>query len=219
MVQIQPTFSVPLAFAQRKNLDGLNENLRQLFIEREAEGERFSNPNPYTHRNRQLFESHFDLFKWDDPPVRILRDFCWSQLLELVGQINGYDQSFLSRLRIGCDAWYHVTRRGGLFGLHNHPMASWSGVYCVSGGQHDPGADSSGRLTFINPFIMNTMFVDAGTAQMRAPFDMSSRSFQLQAGQLVLFPSWLLHEVKPFAGEGERITVAFNTWFHVDPEN
>ena len=32
-------------------------------------------------------------------------------------------------------------------------------------------------------------------------------------GQLVLFPSWVLHDVKPFEGEGERITVAFNCWF------
>jgi hypothetical protein len=27
---------------------------------------------------------------------------------------------------------------------------------------------------------------------------------------LALFPSWLLHHVTPFVGEGERITVAFN---------
>ena len=35
----------------------------------------------------------------------------------------------------------------------------------------------------------------------------------MEAGQLVLFPSWVLHDVKPFEGEGERITVAFNCWF------
>ena len=31
--------------------------------------------------------------------------------------------------------------------------------------------------------------------------------------QLVMFPSWVLHDVKPFEGDGERITVAFNCWF------
>ena len=35
-------------------------------------------------------------------------------------------------------------------------------------------------------------------------------AFDLQPGQLVLFPSWVQHQVMPFYGEGERITVAFN---------
>jgi hypothetical protein len=29
----------------------------------------------------------------------------------------------------------------------------------------------------------------------------------------VLFPSWLQHEVMPFYGSDERITIAFNCWF------
>ena len=34
-------------------------------------------------------------------------------------------------------------------------------------------------------------------------------------GELVMFPSWVLHDVKPFEGEGERITIAFNCWFNL----
>lgn len=219
MVEIQPTFAVPLAFAQRSGNDGLNLDLQELFLKRESEGLRFANPNPYTQRNQALFESNFDLFKWDDPPIRKLRQFCWDRLMALVARINGYENDFLKRIRIGADAWFHITRRDGYFGLHNHPMASWSGVYCVSGGQHDTDKPDSGLLNFINPFIMNTMFVDAGCAQLQRPYSMTSRSFRLEPGQLVMFPSWLLHEVKPFQGEGERITVAFNAWFHAVDES
>jgi predicted 2-oxoglutarate/Fe(II)-dependent dioxygenase YbiX len=50
---------------------------------------------------------------------------------------------------------------------------------------------------------------------MAAPFTYANRLFTLEAGQLVLFPSWVLHEVKVFHGEGERITVAFNCGFSV----
>jgi len=35
----------------------------------------------------------------------------------------------------------------------------------------------------------------------------------LTPGQLVLFPSWLLHEVMPYEGDDVRITVAFNARF------
>lgn len=214
MLRVQPAFAVPMVWGSRPD-DGLNDELRELFIAREREGARYANPNPYTQRNEHLFESHFDLFSWNEPCVRRLQDFCWAALLNAVKEMNGYDDAFMKRLRIGADAWYHVTRRGGYFGIHNHPMASWSGVYCVSGGTHDAGARDSGLLNFINPFVMNTMFVDAGNAQLREPYMYASRSYRLETGQLVLFPSWILHEVKPFIGDGERITVAFNAWFQL----
>jgi uncharacterized protein (TIGR02466 family) len=214
MNDIVPAFAAPMAFARRAD-DGLDRDLRTLFLAREQEGERWKNPNPYTLRNAALYESRFDLFQWPDPAIQRLKHYCWSAVMELIRSLNDYDLATMRRIDMAADPWFHVTRRGGFFGIHNHPMASWSGVYCVDGGAHDPGDDSSGALTFINPFVMSTMFVDAGVARMREPFADASRSLRLEAGQLVLFPSWLLHEVKPFHGEGTRITVAFNAWFHL----
>jgi uncharacterized protein (TIGR02466 family) len=213
MPDISALFAVPFAFARHPAPGRLNAELRELFVAREAEGPRYANPNPYTQRNAELFESHFDLFKWPEACVQELKAYCWTELMALLRDINGYDPATMQRLRFNADAWYHVTRRGGFFGIHNHPMASWSGVYCVAGGEHDPGRPESGQLSFINPFVMNTMFMDAGVARLQPPFTYASRNFQLEAGQLVFFPSWVLHEVKPFIGEGERITVAFNCWF------
>ena len=94
-------------------------------------------------------------------------------------------------------------------------MHSWSGVYCVKHDGDDPASDS-GRLTFINPHSAATMYLDMALANMKPPHAMSPRSLRLEPGQLVLFPSWLLHEVLPFEGEGERITVAFNARFMLD---
>ena len=33
---------------------------------------------------------------------------------------------------------------------------------------------------------------------------------ELQRGNLILFPAWLRHEVRPHTGKGERITIAMN---------
>jgi hypothetical protein len=41
---------------------------------------------------------------------------------------------------------------------------------------------------------------------------------KFEPGQLVLFPSYILHDVKPFEGDGERITIAFNCWFKLKDE-
>lgn len=208
MTQITSAFSVPLAFDQYPDCDSLNQELRNLFIRREAQGQRFANPRPYTPRNEQLFESNFDLFDWPEACIATLREFCLSRVAQTVAQLNLYDAKLMARLHINTDAWFHITKRGGFFGVHNHPMASWSGVYCVSPGQHDADQPESGKLSFVNP--MAQMYLDSGNSQLQMPFHIGNYALSLQAGQLVLFPSWLVHQVMPFYGEGERITVAFN---------
>lgn len=213
MVQIAPFFAVPFGFARLADCAALNAELRTLFLARAAEGARHANPRPLTQRNAQVFESEFQLFRWPESCVQQLKEFCWRHLLQLIGELNGYDEAMLRRLLIYSDSWFHVTRRGGFFALHNHPMASWSGVYCVSPGEHDAGKADSGLLSFVNPAVTAAMYLDAATANIRGPYSYNIRHLRLEAGQLVLFPSWVLHDVKPFEGEGERITVAFNCWF------
>jgi hypothetical protein len=38
-------------------------------------------------------------------------------------------------------------------------------------------------------------------------------SSPITPGESVIFPAWLIHQVMPFQGGGERITIAFNAWF------
>lgn len=213
MPQITPMFSVPFGFAQMADAEPLNRELRSLFLAREKEGARWANPSPYTIRNGALFESHFDLFTWPEACVQSLAGFCHSELLALVAQLSGYDLATMRNLEMQTDAWFHITRSGGHFGMHNHPMASWSGVYCVSPGQHDPAARDSGRLSFVNPNSLAGMYLDPANSQLRQPFAFANHGFDLVPGQLVLFPSWVQHYVLPFHGTGERITVAFNCMF------
>ncbi|HKZ72942.1 MAG TPA: putative 2OG-Fe(II) oxygenase [Steroidobacteraceae bacterium] len=213
MVDITPFFAVPFGFAKLESHASLHAELRALFLERESAGTRYANPRPLTQRNRQVFESEFQLFKWPDKSVQTLKEFCWRELMQMIGQLNGYDIPMLERMLIYSDAWFHVTRRGGFFALHNHPMASWSGVYCVDPGRHDADKPDSGLLSFVNPSITAAMYLDAATANIRGPYAYHVRHVRLEPGQLVMFPSWVLHDVKPYEGEGERITVAFNCWF------
>jgi uncharacterized protein (TIGR02466 family) len=206
-------FAVPFAFSRHPEAPRLNSALRAVVLAMESRGGAAANPRPLTYRNEALFESHFDLFRDPDPAVQELKRFCWDQLLAVIGRLNGYDLPTLERLQIYNDCWFHVTRRAGYFGLHNHPNASWSGVYCVDPGRHDPDKPMSGMLSFVNPMIMNTMHMDAGIARLQLPYAPHVANVRLEPGQLVIFPSWVLHDVKPFEGEGERITIAFNCWF------
>lgn len=217
MATITTAFAIPIIVETLENPDELNRNLATLFTACAGKGNEYANPTPFTVRNEALFESSFDLFEWNHPAVARLRDFCLSTLYHSIGELCGYDIATLQRLHIAHESWFHVTRKGGYFGVHNHPMHSWSGVYCVCQ-EGDEGQPNSGQLNFISPYVTNTMFVDMASHQFKPPFITGGMPFRLQPGQLVLFPSWMLHEVTPFepAGEGRRITVAFNARFRME---
>jgi uncharacterized protein (TIGR02466 family) len=206
-------FAVPFAFSRYPAAAQLNPALRRHILEEEKKGAAAANPRPLTRRNAGVFESHFNLFRDRNPAIQELKTFCWDQLLAVIGRLNRYDLQTLHRLQIYNDCWFHVTRRGGFFGVHNHPNASWSGVYMVDSGQHDAGMKESGELSFINPTITSIMHMDAGIMNIQLPYGPQIANVALEPGQLVIFPSWVLHDVKAFAGQGERITIAFNCWF------
>lgn len=206
-------FSIPFVRTELPNADALNAELHALFLQREGEGARWRNPDPNMTIGKGLFESNFDLFGWPESCVQKLHEFCMRKLFAMIGEINGYTNQELHKLESQTHAWFHVTRRGGRFTAHNHPMASWSGVYCVSPGSHDAGSTDSGVLHFQNPHQHAGMFLDPGNRKLSDAYTMSGRNIHLKAGELVLFPSWMFHEVFPFHGDGERVTVAFNCWF------
>lgn len=210
---VNPVFAVPFGECQHPDPGALNADLRTLLLQRESQGDRYRNPTPSLQQQQGVFESEFNLFAWPEPCVQALRNFCWTQLGQMVAETNGYTAEELRRIKIFSHTWYHVTRRGGFVITHTHPMASWSGVYCVDPGGPAPAHPESGVLRFHNPHFFSNTFLDAGNARLRAPFHHGFWNQRLQAGQLVLFPSWLPHEVTPFHGDGERITIAFNCWF------
>lgn len=214
MFQILPMFAVPMAEVQHPDCAALNDQLRTIILAREAQGDAYANPNPSMRGPRnQVFESEFTFFAQPEAPVQALREFCWNALSRLIAQLSGYGPGEMQRISIRSHTWFHITRHGGQFGLHNHPMASWSGVYCVDPGDSDPADPGSGALTFVNPTGIANMFNDAATVRVRRPYGAGDLVYRFQPGRLVLFPSWVFHHVQLYRGHRERITVAFNCWF------
>ncbi|MFN3842435.1 MAG: putative 2OG-Fe(II) oxygenase [Rehaibacterium terrae] len=208
-------FATPLASRLHPSPDALNQRLRALFLEMEKRPAEYARPQPSMKINRGLFESHFHLFGIDEPAIRELRDYCWGTLFQLVCELNEYGPAEAAKLEIYGDSWFHITRQHGYFGMHNHPMASWSGVYCVDPGNSPAEHPDSGVLQFHHPNMAAVMYEDPGNTRLRAPFRFSNLNFHLRPGLLVLFPSWLVHEVLPYTGTAPRITVAFNCWMRM----
>ena len=214
LMAVTSFFSVPFARFRLPDAAPLNAELRDLILAREKEGARWRNPQSNMNIPNGLFESNFELFLWPERCIQQLYEFCMNQLFSVVGEVNGYTRDRLMQLELKCHAWFHVTRRNGQFNAHNHPMASWSGVYCVQSGTSDAGESKSGVLHFQNPHQLAGMFIDPANEHMIDAYTSKGRNLVLSAGDLVLFPSWLFHEVFPFHGDDERITIAFNCWFN-----
>ena len=213
-LNVFPAFAVPMAEVFHPEASALNTALMQLILALEAQGGGYRNPDPVVHQPAGLFESEFVFFARDEPCVQQLRGWVWSSLGEFLRNINPSLAAGTQGLRIASQTWFHVTRDGGYFGYHNHPMASWSGVYCVSDGEPSPDYSNNGCLVFPHPQIATNTFLDATNATLRWPFSHGNFVLTLKPGQLVLFPSWLGHYVTPFYGRSERMTVAFNAWFN-----
>lgn len=212
-VKLHTMFAVPFATAMLAAGRRLNPELRALILDLEAQGDTYRNPGSLMAIPAGLFESDFAFFARGETCVRELRAACWHALATFIGAIAPEHQADQRSLNISSHTWFHVTRDGGWFGCHNHPMASWSGVYCVDDGQPDLSVPENSILVFPNPMTAANVFLDPTNASMRWPYAHGNYAQRLEPGQLVLFPSWLPHFVTPYRGAGERITVAFNCWF------
>jgi len=106
--------------------------------------------------------------------------------------------------------WANINRSGHGNEFHSHPGSFWSGVYYVDDGGIDADPALGGELEFLDPrgplAMMNAPHLrmsgalTAGTTETLRP----------KAGRMVLFPAWVLHQVRPYRGGRERISIAFN---------
>jgi uncharacterized protein (TIGR02466 family) len=105
------------------------------------------------------------------------------------------------------DCWININPKQTVHGLHLHPHASLSGTYYV---QVPPGSPG---IKFEDPRL--DRFMAAPPRKRRAPRNTRAWvTFPAAAGRLVLFESWLRHEVVPNRVDAERISVSFNyNWF------
>ncbi len=101
------------------------------------------------------------------------------------------------------DCWVNIMPRGVAHSGHLHPLSLLSGTYYVS----TPRGAAGLRLE--DPRLER--FMAAPPRRRTAPRALRPWVvLAAQAGRVVLFESWLRHEVPPSRGPGERISISFN---------
>lgn len=155
-----------------------------------------------------LYESNFDFFNYDHDSVRALLEWCRNSVFEAAKDANAKHWPANARIGISVhEAWCHITRSGGYHDMHMHPNSSWSGIYYIRSADSDVHA-KNGCNRFYSPIMPG--YTDIGTrwASLTSSFDI-----QATDGQLIIFPSWILHSGMPYTGNTDRVVVAFNCQF------
>jgi len=108
--------------------------------------------------------------------------------------------------------WANVTPRGGLNHIHAHPGNLWAAVLYLDMGKSSDDDDVGGNFYLEDPrFPMCAMRETAlRMVGMNGQPQQYEVDFKLLRGNLIVFPAWLRHGVRPYTGSRERISVAMN---------
>jgi uncharacterized protein (TIGR02466 family) len=101
------------------------------------------------------------------------------------------------------DCWINIMSPGATHGLHLHPLGVVSGTYYVKTPRGSAG------LKFEDPRLSRLMAAPPRTAGSGFP-NWTHVTYPARAGSLILFESWLRHEVPRSRIRGERISISFN---------
>lgn len=197
-----PFFETPLVIAQLKHAQDLLADLRGTILARKAVSAGLSRSN------YGGWHSETDMLDWGGPAAAKLAQ----SAVNLAKRMSFFQETGVDAYHWQVRMWANVTPKGGLNQLHAHPQNLWAGVLYVDMGDGGSGGDVGGALYFEDPrFPMCAMH---HTAFRLMGVDGQPQAYQPElrprAGDLIVFPAWLRHGVRPYTGEGERISIAMN---------
>jgi uncharacterized protein (TIGR02466 family) len=205
-LEINSLFPTPFIVLRLADGDGSNERLRARILAR-AE----SHPSVLK-SNRGGWQSETDFAEWTGPEGAAVLDVA-RDIATKITAVQTADGFAPADFPWRVNAWANVNRAGNTNDMHTHAGAYWSGVYYVDDGHaHEGRVEAGGALELMDPRgvapVMYAPLVRMGIKGCLTAG--ASESFQPRTGNMVLFPAWLFHAVQPFAGEGVRISIAFN---------
>ena len=191
-------FPTPVWQVDFEGVGDLNRVLEREILAMEGDARRSS--ENYSENYPRGYTTYFDrptLFA--EPPFDQLAELIFRAATEFAIE-RGYD---MAKRRLAMTAmWGNVQFENGIHALHHHPNSNMSGVYYVS------TPDNSGKLRLRDPNILARMAeppCDRHTMTSANSMELSPKE-----GRLIIFPSYLEHEVMPHGSVTPRVSVSYN---------
>lgn len=194
LTRVDSIFPIPL-YRYRVEQAGLNEALsKEIAARRKAE-------QGIENRNRLGWQSEHDFFqRQEEGHARLSRTFAevTKQTIQLLDPAADF-----ARFGVLLNGWVNINPPGGYNSPHQHSEAHLSGVYYVD--VPKAKSDSGGAIEFLSPHPVRLL-----STLIRSPLFSDRVRVQPEAGDLIVFPSQLLHWVHPNDSAKARVTIAFN---------
>ena len=154
--------------------------------------------------NRGGWHSEGNLFESEAPSIVQIKEAARDAVLTVTNKVN--EKFSPDDFNLKLFAWMNANPVGGYNAPHTHPGAHWSGVYYVA--QPDIEEGSSGMIEFLDPRsdMQHWKILGASAFQQKL-------TFRPSVGDLIVFPSYLMHWVHPNQSREERVSIAFNATF------
>jgi len=217
IVRAEFMWPIPTLTVELKGVETLNRKLAQIILEKE--GKVISNGKPTMVAGlTEGLTAHwleYNVLSWDYPEIAEFRQHVLSGLRQFFKLIGDPDSPEMKISGISC--WANVLRPGQALEVHHHDPAFVSMHYHVqSGNEPDPESSveanqhNSGSTVYFRPGFMERSH-GGKAAGLASPWDENWRiSAAPTEGKLFFFPSYIRHEVRPYMGKTERISIALD---------
>lgn len=201
-IDVQPLFATPVAFAPLPNGQAINTRLRETILTRSE-----THPSA-AHSNLGGWQSSWDLPEWGGDETTLLLSFVRQLADKFTADRAGQPAHQDWRM----NAWANVNRSGHGNEFHTHPGCMWSAVYYVDDGGAVADPSLGGEFEIQDPRgVAPAMYRPDLIPAVPGGISMgASETIQPVAGTVMMFPSWVSHAVRPYTGEGTRISIAIN---------
>ena len=201
-VSVRGLFATPVAAMEVPDAEARNAELREIILKRRAQ-----TPSVQA-SNAGGWHSDREILQWGGPRPAEILNFG----RELANRMTADRTGKLAQPAWTATIWANVNGRGDANMCHYHAGAFWSGTYYVDDGGCGADATLGGEFEMLDPrgpgpgmYAPALKFAGEDGASVGA-----AEMIRPRAGLLLLFPSWLFHQVRPYRGSALRISLAFN---------
>jgi hypothetical protein len=124
----------------------------------------------------------------------------------VVGSLNEFTEAQLRSFKLEARAWFTVIRTNGSLPAASYPLTAWCAIYCVTAPPLSEDRADSGVVRLYESRL-GTMFQDATNSAMRVPYTQSHFVWRPVAGEMIIFPASLTHEIALLRAAGELTLV------------
>ncbi len=201
-IHLQGLFSTPVAAIMLPGFEERNAALTEVILTR-----RQTHPS-ITASNLGGWHSSRDMAAWGGPHVQDLLTKARSAVNQLTTDRKGNPV----KPDWVVEAWANVNGPNSSNAAHYHPGSFWSASYYVADGGCADDPSLGGEFEMLDPrgpapMMHAPSLKFAGEDGLTAG---SGQTIRPRPGLLFIFPSFLMHGVRPYVGQALRISIAMN---------